>query len=88
MYMCYNKLLPASVLNYFCLNNTVHNYQTRIVNNFNIPLVRLAVAQKSIFFQGPKIWNNLPLEIRTSLSYNIFKRRFKQHLIASYETSD
>ena len=77
-------MLPVNLMSYFYTNDTVHNYQTRNSNNFHLPHMRLSVSQKSIFFQGPKLWNDLPLDIKTSPSINVFKRRFKKYLISTY----
>ena len=84
MYLCSKKRLPISLMNNFCLNKSVHNYQTRSVENYHIPRVRLTACEKSIFFQGPKIWNDIPHEIKTSPSLNVFKRRYKKYLISAY----
>ena len=87
MYLCFKQILPKSLSNHFKFNNNVHTYSTRSMNDFNIPKLRLAVFHKSIFAQGPKIWNNVPPEIKTCQTLKLFKRRFKQHLLSKYTTS-
>ena len=84
MYLCYNKLLPASALIHFNLNMQVHGHQTRSSSNFHLPPTRTTTFHESIYFNGPLIWNNLPSSIRQSPSLNIFKRRYKHHLLQNY----
>ena len=84
MYLCSKKMLPISLLNHFCRNDSIHTYETRNASNYHIPQARTTVFQKSIFFNGPKIWNNIPEMIKTSPSFNLFKRRYKQYLLATY----
>ena len=84
MYLCSKKMLPTSLLQHFCFNDSFHSYQTRNAMNYHIPKARTSVFQKSIFFNGPKIWNDLPEMIKNSPSLNLFKRRYKQYLLATY----
>ena len=84
MYLCFNELLPNAILQYFELNKNIHGHQTRYSNNFHIPGVRTLVCQNTIFFRGPKIWNEIPLEIRLSPSLNSFKRKMKLYLLQQY----
>ena len=37
-------------------------------------------GQRSFFTYGPKVWNQLPQDIREASSLNIFKKRLKTHL--------
>ena len=89
MYMCHQNVLPRSLLMYFDVNSTVHNYETRSANNYRLPLIRTNAFQKSIFFKGPKIWNEIPNDIKSSLSLNVFKKNYKHPLLGnsnSYST--
>jgi len=89
MYMCHKNVLPGSLLMYFDVNSTVHNYETRSANNYRLPLIRTNAFQKSIFFKGPKIWNEIPNDIKSSLSLNVFKKNYKHPLLGnsnSYST--
>ena len=80
MYMCSHKVLPASIMSYFNVNSSIHNYFTRSNRNYNIPCARTTLFQKSILYNGPKIWNEIPNHIKTSLSLNIFKKKYKLYL--------
>ena len=60
----------------------VHSYNTRSTayNNFYIPEARINLTKESLIYSGPKIWNNIPPEIR-SLPFLPFKKKFKSHLL-------
>ena len=75
-----------------CINNTIcdnftkyfelfeHDVNTR--NNckmIRLPKVKLEFARKSFYYSGAKIYNELPLIIRTSESYIDFKKLLKEH---------
>ena len=84
MYMCFKNVLPPSNLSHFKLTSTVHEHRTRNCNNFNLPCTRTSAFHKSIFVNGPQIWNNLPNHIRESPSLIVFKRRYKTFLLDRY----
>lgn len=37
--------------------------------------------QSSVFYEGPKVWRNLPLEIKNSENHLIFKKKLKSKMI-------
>ena len=61
------------------------NYRTRnfIERPLNLPLVQSEQSKKSITYAGPAIYNSIPVDIRQSVNYPLFKRRYKSHLIVS-----
>ena len=82
---CYKQnLLPNSLMNYFHLNTSVHNYSTRISRNIHIPQCNTSLFKNSIFFQGPVIWNSVPVDIQNSSSVSVFKRKYKMFLLSKY----
>ena len=80
MFSCSHSMLPGVLTNYFKLNSQVHTCITRNFFNYHLPFVRLSSYQKSIFYNGPKIWNELPEEIKSSQTFTIFKTHLKQYL--------
>ena len=48
---------------------------------FHVPHRHLDVSQNSVTYSGVKFWNATPSEIRSSSSLNIFKDKYKKHLI-------
>jgi len=64
--------------NYFDMNN--HNQGTRNQNALiRLPRVRLEVARSGFFFMGGKLYNTLPIELRTIENSETFKSKIKLH---------
>ena len=53
------------------------NYNLRSSHSYTTPLSRLTLYQKSLFPATLKLWNDLDINIRNSLSVHIFKRKLK-----------
>jgi hypothetical protein len=45
------------------------------------PKIKSAIGQKSFSYQAPKVWNSLPLHIRSQNNVAAFKRQLKKHFI-------
>ena len=58
----------------FLISGQIHNYDTRTPAHFRPHSCRTNIKQFTILFQGPAIWNALPLSIRSSPSLSTFKR--------------
>ena len=59
--------------NYFEINN--HNQNALI----RLPKVRLEVAKSGFFFMGGKLYNTLPIELRTLDNSKTFENKIKSH---------
>ena len=66
MYCYHNNLLPPLFFNLFFTNSQIHGYSTRTPNNYRVHHCRTNLKKFTILYQGPKIWNSLPVTI-TSL---------------------
>jgi len=64
-----------------------HDYFTRNRSNPITPFHRLAQSQRSIDFQGPLIWNSIPIEIRASTNVDGFKGKLRKYLLDMYDSS-
>ena len=64
--------------------NRSHAHQTRFYSLLLPNHQRLTNCQKSIYFAGPNIWNELPHETKESRSLKILKSGLKNHFIAGY----
>ena len=49
--------------------------------NLNIPHRKTNVGQKSLYYVGSLLWNNLKKTLKISTSLNAFKYNIKQHLL-------
>jgi hypothetical protein len=79
---CYkNLMLSPILLNLFITNNQVHNYNTRIAENYRPQACRTNLKQFTILFQGPKIWNALPSHIKDLSSLSTFKKHMIEFLL-------
>lgn len=83
MYKYNTNALPACFSNYFVQNLNNHRYNTRSATLYRLPLFSTVSCQKSMLFQGPKLWNTIPAEIRQSASIATFKARMRVYLADS-----
>ena len=60
-----------------------HNTRSHQNNNYYLPAVRTNLGKTSFSFNGPKIWNALPPEIRNFSNYG-FKDKLKNYFIGNY----
>ena len=84
VYNCNKALSPTPFLNYFKKTHQVSirlTRQSEDKDNLYIPKYRSNRLQRCIKYQGVKVWNNIPTEIK-KLSFNSFKSRFKKHLLS------
>ena len=61
-----------------------HNYSTRNNNEFIAPKLNMKKSKMSINFKSIKIWNKLPVDIRTSDSLNVFMDNLWTHCLSRY----
>ena len=47
------------------------------------PLRKSSTGQKSLSYLGPKLWNNLPSNLKSANSANAFKHKIKNHFMQS-----
>ena len=76
-----NNLSYSTITSLF----TAHTHNTRSARNLNcfVPSVYTNLGKTSFNYQGPKIWNSLPIELK-KLSQFQFKSSLKKHLINTY----
>ena len=63
----------------------MHNYGTRIANDYQPHFCHTNIKQFTILYQGPKIWNSLPGSIINSSSYLNFKKNMLKFLLKKTE---
>ena len=66
-----------------------HHHQTRIAMqiNYQLPHVRTDLGKSSIKFQGIKVWNNLPEQIKNQNGAS-FKKQLKTHILEHQLSQD
>ena len=84
MFKSKHGMLPISTIaNHFERSRAVHDHNLRNrTNNLVTPFVLLSTfKQKSIHNRGLNLWNDISEDIRSSESFNIFKKHYKSHLL-------
>ena len=77
MYRVYNKLLPANIMSYFKKINACHIHNVRMKNcNFKIKFSRTNKKSECISVNGPKMWNDLPADIKLCTSMFTLKKMY------------
>ena len=80
MYLYHNDALPIAFTQIFQTGNQIHQYSTRYSDFYRPHTCRTNIKKFSILFQGPRIWNSLPNDIKNAPSFSIFKRVIKPFL--------
>ena len=83
MYKFVHNLLPPSVSSMFTLVRNSHSYPTRssVTNDIALPLPRSEMYKRMLPFNGPKVWNSVPHQMRNSSSLDQFKKSYKKYLL-------
>ena len=73
--------------NFFENTTSRHGYQTRQSANkqFAFPVIRTNYKKRFFTYNGMKIWNNIPLEIREQKSKHLFCKYYKNWLLHKYD---
>ena len=75
-----NKITPACFHNFFLSNSFMHHYETRQLVSGDLYLVRKNTVQygvKYIQYLGTTLWNNFPVELRSSTFKFLSKKKLK-----------
>ena len=84
IYKCLNGQAPSNLSDKLCFVNDTHCYITRSVMNENlaVPFSKGALFHRSFSYNGPKLWNDLPRDIRRNKSIFSFKKQLKEYLMS------
>ena len=82
MFKCFNNAAPTYLFDKFHKLRDLHNNYTRqaTADLLALPKFKLDTAQNSFSFKGAKLWNSLPISIKSSTSLSSFKRNVLKHL--------
>ena len=85
MYKDLNGQAPIYITELLKVKSSTHSHNLRSSHDtllLQIPShkTKVTLGDRAFACAAPKVWNNLPLEIRKSSSLNIFKSRLKAHL--------
>ena len=66
----------------FITNSQIHRITTRQTSDLYVPAANLTMYQKSVYYQGIKIYNHLPKTIKDlPVDKNKFKLALKRYLV-------
>ena len=80
MYKVLNDLAPNALVNLFMRESDVTDYELRgSSTSLQIPFPRTENVKKRFSYDGAKLWNSLPEDLRDSATLPIFKSRISAH---------
>ena len=85
MYKYHKNLHPPIYDQLFTTGKNIHPYETRNARKYRRLSCRTNHKLFSILFQGPKVWNSLPNDIREKPSLTSFKTNLKTILLHDLE---
>ena len=87
MYKFEKKMLPEVFDDYF--QKPAHQHNTRFAalqNNYAMVRITSAKEKSLLKYIGPKVWADIPLEIKNAASLKVFINFYRNHLIGNYNT--
>ena len=76
MYKIVNRMVPNYLSSHFAFRSDTLTYNLRESDfSLAIPQPRANYCKRSLSHSGAVLWNGLPLDIRQSLSLDVFKRK-------------
>ena len=84
MHRFLNNNIPKSFENYFHKHNDIHHYNTRNAENLISVKPTSNLIKNSIKYIGPKLWNSLDSNLKTSKTTKSFKVKYKTEIISNY----
>ena len=77
MYKIVNRMVPDYLCSHFVFRSDTLTYNLRESDfSLAIPQPRTNNCKRSLSYSGAVLWNGLPLDLRQSLSLNIFNDTF------------
>jgi len=76
----HQETLPEAFHDYFTINTSVHNYNTRIKNDIHLKSCRLSLGQRCLKFKAATMWNTLPLSLKGEMSCHTFRLKLRKYL--------
>ena len=83
MYSCHHNSLLNTFQCFFTTGEQFHQYNTRTASQYRSHFYRTNVKKFSILYQGPKVWNSLPV---TKVSFSSISVKKKTEKLIPYRT--
>ena len=83
---CFSNNILPSVFDMFC-KKPAYSFNTRFSkHNFSLPIHNSVLKDRSIKVIGPKVWTDVPLEIKVLPFRKSFTKKLKKTLLSSLPT--
>ena len=82
MYKYTMDMLPVVFEGWFTLRSSIHRYNTRQSDSYHLHKFRTNIGKFSLRSQGTKVWNSVPLQMRTANNLRQFKGLLKHYLLS------
>ena len=76
-----NEQCPDILKKKFAKRSQVSKYETRRVNDLQVPKSMLELTRKSLSYKGVKVWHDIPNNIRNVVSAALFKRQVRNYFL-------
>lgn len=80
IYKIDHGLMPSYLGNFLKKREIFVNYSIRSRLNYNIQPVKLSSLQKTLFFEGVRLFNSLPDTVKHAPSFKVFDRAVFRYL--------
>ena len=81
IFNCYNTNVYQNFRVRLIQNSQIHEHDTRISSQLRTPYERLDSGINSFFVKGIKIWNKLPIDIKSAKNIIYLKSKIKKYLL-------
>ena len=73
VYKCHNEGLPDCCSRIFCERSDVHQHNTRMWGNIEVPRLASSRSSLSLVYRASKLWNKLSKDIKDNGNFDQFK---------------
>ena len=81
MFKCLKNLSPHYIQDHINLFSDFHDYTLRDPSLLLLPAAKSNYMKRSFNFQGPLIFNSLPMSLRNCCNFGVFKTNMKKYLL-------
>ena len=87
VYKALNGLSPAYISDIFKYTHNIglRSYESK---QLNVPKPNLEFFRKSLSYSGSQLWNEIPIEIRSSSSLQSFKSKYLKWKLPNHQAKD
>jgi hypothetical protein len=89
VYKCLNSMAPSYLQELIRVRQTTRALRSAHYHMLHVPFTRhCGFADRAFGVVGPRLWNDLPVELKNASSLGIFKAKLKTHLFKQYYSTN